>query len=98
MFKHVLIPTDGSPASAKAIKASVALAREMGARVTGFDSAGASAYGYYGEPMLIEKRRYAEAGARVPCGRRAARRGGGQARQGGPRAVRLAGAEGRYAL
>jgi nucleotide-binding universal stress UspA family protein len=36
MFKHVLIPTDGSELAAKAIDAGVALAKEMGARVTGF--------------------------------------------------------------
>ncbi len=61
MFKHILIPTDGSPASAKAIKAGVALAKEMGARVTGFHGVGASTYGYYGEVMLIDERRYAQA-------------------------------------
>ena len=36
MFKHILIPTDGSDVAAKAIHAGVALAKEMGARVTGF--------------------------------------------------------------
>jgi nucleotide-binding universal stress UspA family protein len=36
MFKHILIPTDGSEVAAKAISAGVALAKEMGARVTGF--------------------------------------------------------------
>ncbi len=35
MFKHILVPTDGSPLSRMAIKASVALAKETGARVTG---------------------------------------------------------------
>ena len=34
MFKHILIPTDGSELSAKAIRAGVRLAAEMGARVT----------------------------------------------------------------
>jgi nucleotide-binding universal stress UspA family protein len=61
MFKHILIPTDGSPASAKAIKAGVALAKEMGARVTGFHGVGAASYGYYGEPMLLDQRSYAKA-------------------------------------
>ena len=61
MFKHILIPTDGSLASAKALKAGVALAKEMGARVTGFHGVGASTYGYYGEAMLIDERRYAQA-------------------------------------
>jgi nucleotide-binding universal stress UspA family protein len=36
MFKHILIPTDGSTVAAKAIQAGVALAKEMGAKVTGF--------------------------------------------------------------
>jgi len=34
MFKHVLIPTDGSPRSRKALKAGIALAKELGAKVT----------------------------------------------------------------
>jgi nucleotide-binding universal stress UspA family protein len=36
MFKHILIPTDGSSVAAKAIQASITLAKEMGAKVTGF--------------------------------------------------------------
>ena len=43
MIKHVLIPTDGSRRSAKAIKAGVALAKEMGARVTAFHGVRAGA-------------------------------------------------------
>ncbi len=35
MFKNVLIPTDGSKLSDKAIKAGVAFAQSLGARVTG---------------------------------------------------------------
>lgn len=61
MFKHILIPTDGSAASAKAAKAGVALAREMGARVTGYYGVGAPAYGYYSEPMFIDERSAAKA-------------------------------------
>ena len=34
MFKHVLIPTDGSPLSRKAVKAGIAFAKEFGARVS----------------------------------------------------------------
>jgi nucleotide-binding universal stress UspA family protein len=34
MFKHILIPTDGSEVAAKAIRAGVRLAAEMGAKVT----------------------------------------------------------------
>jgi nucleotide-binding universal stress UspA family protein len=36
MFKHVLIPTDGSTVARKAVKAGVALAKELGARVTAY--------------------------------------------------------------
>ena len=36
MFKHILIPTDGSRTAAKAIEAGVRLAKEMGAKVTGY--------------------------------------------------------------
>lgn len=35
MFKHILLPTDGSAGSDVAIQAGVRLARDMGARVTG---------------------------------------------------------------
>ncbi|MBI5257878.1 MAG: universal stress protein [Burkholderiales bacterium] len=35
MFKHLLIPTDGSAASERAIRQALQLARETGARVTG---------------------------------------------------------------
>lgn len=35
MFKHILLPTDGSASSDAAIQAGVRLARDMGARVTG---------------------------------------------------------------
>jgi len=34
MFKHILIPTDGSKLAAKGVKAGVRLARALGARVT----------------------------------------------------------------
>ena len=36
MFKHVLIPTDGSAPSGKAVKAGIRLAQTLGACVTGF--------------------------------------------------------------
>lgn len=35
MYKHILIPTDGSRLAAKGIKAGVKLAKALGARVTG---------------------------------------------------------------
>jgi len=36
MFKHILVPTDGSEFSRKAIRRAVRLAKEQKARVTGF--------------------------------------------------------------
>lgn len=39
MFKHILLPTDGSPLSRSAVEAGVALAKSLGARVTGFFAA-----------------------------------------------------------
>lgn len=35
MFKHILLPTDGSPLSGIAIQKSIALAKTLGAKVTG---------------------------------------------------------------
>jgi nucleotide-binding universal stress UspA family protein len=39
MFKHILIPTDGSPQSQKAAAKGVELAKSLGAKVTGFFAA-----------------------------------------------------------
>ncbi len=36
MFKHILIPTDGSELAQKAMKAGIAFAKTTGARVTGY--------------------------------------------------------------
>jgi nucleotide-binding universal stress UspA family protein len=36
MFKHILIPTDGSELAKKAITAGVAFAKSVGARITGY--------------------------------------------------------------
>jgi nucleotide-binding universal stress UspA family protein len=47
MFKHVLLPTDGSKVARKAIKAGIALAKELGAKVTAYYAIDAmSAYSY----------------------------------------------------
>ena len=42
MFKHILVPTDGSPASLKAARAAMRLAADLGARVTAFHAVDAS--------------------------------------------------------
>lgn len=34
MYKHILVPTDGSPLSAKAVKQAVAFAKSVGAKIT----------------------------------------------------------------
>ncbi len=39
MYKHILLPTDGSPVSRKAVANGVKLAKAVGARVTGFYAA-----------------------------------------------------------
>ena len=39
MYKHILIPTDGSPLARSAIEAGVELAQKIGAKVTGFYAA-----------------------------------------------------------
>lgn len=36
MYKHLLVPTDGSPVAAKAFQAAVSFAAQTGARVTGY--------------------------------------------------------------
>ena len=36
MFKHILIPTDGSPLADKAVKAGINFAKEIGAKVTAY--------------------------------------------------------------
>jgi nucleotide-binding universal stress UspA family protein len=56
MFKHILIPTDGSPVAAKAIKAGIALAKEMGASVTGFYAIEPPPTHMYGEGYLAERK------------------------------------------
>jgi len=55
MFKHILIPTDGSPVSRKAVKAGIALAKEHGARVTGFHAAEPVPVHLYGEGYIADK-------------------------------------------
>jgi len=63
MYKHILMPTDGSPLSRKAIKDGVALAKALRARVTGFYSPEqyeVLAYGEYFPPNLISRTEWNE--------------------------------------
>jgi nucleotide-binding universal stress UspA family protein len=55
MFKHILIPTDGSRTAAKAITAGIQLAREMGARVTGFYAQEPLPLHVHGEGYIADK-------------------------------------------
>ena len=65
MFKHILIPTDGSPVAVKAIKAGVALAKEMGASVTGYYAIEPPPVHLYGEGYLADQRLIDELGRRA---------------------------------
>ena len=54
MFKHILVPTDGSQLSQDAIKRAVAFARETGARITAFFAKPEYPVTYIGEGALID--------------------------------------------
>jgi nucleotide-binding universal stress UspA family protein len=60
MFKHILIPTDGSRTAAKAIVAGVQLAKEMGARLTGLYAQEPLPTHIHGEGYLADKQIVAE--------------------------------------
>lgn len=53
MFKHILVPTDGSKLSAKAAKQAVKLAKALGARITGFYAAPDYTSTYYGDGYIL---------------------------------------------
>jgi len=71
MFKHVLIPTDGSELSTKAVEAGIAFAKESGARVTGYFAVEPKQPPVYGEgysfpdPKMAEEHERAERQAGV---------------------------------
>ena len=56
MFKHILIPTDGSDTALKAVKAGVALAAEIGAKVTGYCAQEPVPIHIHGEGHIADKR------------------------------------------
>ena len=56
MFKHILLPTDGSAVAAKAVKAGIALARELGARVTGYYALESALPPIYAEGYIADPR------------------------------------------
>lgn len=53
MFKHILVPTDGSKLSAKAVKMALQLAKTTGARVTGLYVAAPYYAPVYGEAAAV---------------------------------------------
>ena len=49
MFKHILVPTDGSQFSHDAVRQAVSFAKESGARITAFYAKPSPPIPYYGE-------------------------------------------------
>ena len=54
MFKHILVPTDGSDLSQDTARRAVSFAREAGARITAFYAKPGYPVIYYGEGALID--------------------------------------------
>ncbi len=54
MFKHILVPTDGSQLSTETIRRSVSFAKEVGAKVTFFFAKPDYPVAFYGEGALID--------------------------------------------
>jgi nucleotide-binding universal stress UspA family protein len=60
MFKHILIPTDGSETALKAVKAGIALAAEIGAKVTGYCAQEPVPTHIHGEGYIADKEMMAQ--------------------------------------
>ncbi|HZV55835.1 MAG TPA: universal stress protein [Rhodocyclaceae bacterium] len=54
MFKHILVPTDGSQLSSETAKRAVAFAQEVGAKITFFFAKPDYPVAFYGEGALID--------------------------------------------
>ena len=54
MFKHILVPTDGSQLSSDTAKRAVAFAKEAGAKITFFFAKPDYPVAFYGEGALID--------------------------------------------
>ncbi|MBL8449202.1 MAG: universal stress protein [Dechloromonas sp.] len=54
MFKHILVPTDGSELSRQTVRRAVSFAREAGARITAFFAKPEYPIAYFGEGALID--------------------------------------------
>jgi nucleotide-binding universal stress UspA family protein len=53
MFKHILVPTDGSKFSRDAVRKAIAFAKETGAQITAFHAKPLPPIPYYGEGLAI---------------------------------------------
>lgn len=53
MFKHILVPTDGSKLSVRTIKQAVKLAKAVGAKITGFYATPVYSSTYYGDGYVL---------------------------------------------
>ncbi len=61
MYKHILIPVDGTPLSKKAVREGIKLAKTCGAKITGFFSPPeyeVLIYGEYFPPDLMPREEY----------------------------------------
>lgn len=54
MFKHILVPTDGSQLSTDTVKRAISFARDAGARITFFFAKPDYPIAFYGEGALID--------------------------------------------
>lgn len=54
MFKHILVPTDGSSLSTDTVKRAVTFAKEIGAKISFFYAKPDYPVAYYGEGALID--------------------------------------------
>ncbi|MEI7613802.1 MAG: universal stress protein [Betaproteobacteria bacterium] len=54
MFKHILVPTDGSQLSQETTRRAVTFAQEVGARITAFYAKPEYPVTYYGEGALVD--------------------------------------------
>jgi nucleotide-binding universal stress UspA family protein len=65
MFKHILIPTDGSPLASKAVEAGLVFAREIGAKVTAYYAVEEIQPHVYGEGYIMDRKLMEEFDRRV---------------------------------
>lgn len=54
MFKHILVPTDGSALSRETVKRAISFAREAGARITAFYAKPSFPECFFGEGALVD--------------------------------------------